>query len=561
MTALQTKTQFPDPAESPWENPSNGLTYEWNGWGWDIVTPEDPADPDKEESPAGSAFTFTFSVCKEADFSDDGSIFFELSHQKDDFSLPLQTANLIKYGAKDINGSTTPLIKDGWDLHIYAEDVSSNDRGGATLGWRTASTAKDEDRTAIGIVQDSINSSITKIEEGSLVQLIFTPKSAEDSLKPEGLRYRYKAVNYGDYADKAGTIGIGTGPDDGDLDVASLIALSAINFEAPDLAGSSSPGFSENEHEIFICALDKDTGAEGTFRVELKDGGQRGYRKGFVNATSWYSTGKNINIELGSEIELIFAPIPKAALEDSGVEVHEGLPDEPYEEGDLYFDTTDDELTLYIYVGDDWVPAAPPVSLDGIQNDVFSLQEAANDVKRQLAYQTIEAQKADTKILDLEEGVADLNKKVDAIEVPEVENLDALKKRISSLESRLNLYEKYERAPATVAWKWKGKQSSTSGFEMRWDNSKFLYISHTPWVGTCRKLDHGKWNEGQAHDINGGLMSFWVYRDELWHQTAIFHIKKYRLNYNGWFQFEYSWWTGQEPETDEATYVSMSGMF
>ena len=270
MTQAPTKTTFPDSSQSPWENPDNGLTYEWNGWGWDIAASDDPADPDEP--------------------------------------------------------------------------------------------------------------------------------------KPEGLRYRYKAVNYGDFADEAGTIGIGTGPDDGDVDVAPLIALSALNFSAPDLAGSTSPGFSENEHELFICGLDKDTGAEGTFRVELKDGGQRGHRKGFVNANSWYSTPNAINIEVGSEIELIFAPIAKKALEDSGVEVHEGLPDGPYEEGDLYFDTTDDELTLYIYVGSDWVPAAPPVSLDGIQNDIFSLQEVANDVKRQLAYQTVEAQKADTKILDLEEG-------------------------------------------------------------------------------------------------------------------------------------------------------------
>ena len=425
MTALRTKTQFPDPAESPWENPDNGLTYEWNGWGWDIVTPEDPADPDEDEPPAGSAFTFTFSVCKEADFSDDGSIFFELSNLKDDFSVPLQTANKIKYGAKDINGSTTPLIKDDWDLHIYAEDVSSSDRGGVTLGWRTAQGVKDEDRTTIGIVQDSINSSLTKIEEGSLVQLIFTPKSAEDV----------------------------------------------------------------------------------------------------------------------------------------GVEISEGLPAEPWQEGDLYFDVTEDELTLYVYLGDDWAPAAPPVSLDGIQNDIFSLQEVANDVRKQLAYHTIEAQKADGKILDLENSVADLNKKVDAIEVPEVESLDALKQRISALEGRLNLYEKYEKAPATVAWKWQGKKSSTSAYEIRWDNSKFLYVSHTPWIGTCRKLDHGKWSEGSAHDINGGLMSLWVYRDERWYQTMILHIRKYRINFNGWFQFEYTWWTGKEPESDEPTYVSMSGMF
>jgi hypothetical protein len=417
MTQTPTKTQFPDSSQSPWENPDNGLIYEWNGWGWDIVTPDEP-----EEPASGSAFTFSFEVCKEADFAGaEGKIFLELSSQKDDFSLPLQTCNLFRYSEKDVNGSTTPLLSEGWNVHLYAEDTSNNERGGATLGWRSVQT---NDRETYGTVDNSINQSITRIDEGSIIQLIFTPSS-----------------------------------------------------------------------------------------------------------------------------------------DSTAVEISEGLPSRPWQEGDLYFDVTEDELTLYLYTGDDWVPAAPPVSLDGIESDITSLQEVASDVKKQLAYHTAEAQKADLKILDLEEGVADLTKKVDAIEVPEVEDLASLKKRISDLESKLSNYEKYEKAPAVVAWKWKGKASETYSKDMRWDNSKFLYISHVPAVGDCIKLDHKKWNEGTAHNINGGLLSFWVYRNSKWYQTAIFHICKYRLNYGGWFQFEYTWWTGQEPDADEVTYVSMSGMF
>ena len=79
-----------------------------------------------------------------------------------------------------------------------------------------------------------------------------------------------------------------------------------------------------------------------------------------------------------------------------------------FEEGALWFCTADDDLTLYVYLGDGadqgWVPAAPPVSLDGIESNITLLQEANDDVKRQLAYQTIEAQKSDLKILDLEES-------------------------------------------------------------------------------------------------------------------------------------------------------------
>ena len=41
------ETGFPDPSESPFEHP-NGNIYEWNGWAWDIVSPEpgEKVDPD-----------------------------------------------------------------------------------------------------------------------------------------------------------------------------------------------------------------------------------------------------------------------------------------------------------------------------------------------------------------------------------------------------------------------------------------------------------------------------------------------------------------------------------
>ena len=558
MTAAPVKTDFPDSSQSPWTNPDNGLTYEWNGWGWDLVIEEVP-ETDKEP-PSGSAFTFTFAVCLSSDFdSANGQILLGLGGVTDDFSLPLQTLQSFQWTEKDINGFTTPEWRDDWDVHIYAEDASAQERGGVTLGWRSASS---NGRSTAGICEDNVNSSITILEEGALVQLVFTPKGVEPEGRLSPLRYRYKAVAYDDFTDRDGTIGIGIGAEDGSdgLTHEVLIALSAINWPEADLAGNVAPGFSD-EHEILICAADKDTGKEGTYRVLLKEGGQRGHRQGFVKTDTWYTDFNSPKIKLGSDIELIFIPVAKAALEDNRVQINEGVPGEPWEQGDLYFDVKEDELTLYIYVGDDWAPAAPPVSLDGIYSDIYSLQEVANDVKKQLAYQTIEAQKADTKILELEEDVASLDKRIEEIEIPEVENLDSLKKRIHDLETKLLWYEKYEKAPAVVAWRWQGKAASTQSTQMRWDDSKFLYVSHTPSVGNCRKLAHDKWNEKQAHDFGGGLMSFWVYRDQKWYQTMILHIKKYRVNYNGWFQFEYSYRHGEEPNDNEQTYVSMSGMF
>ena len=63
-------------------------------------------------------------------------------------------------------------------------------------------------------------------------------------------------------------------------------------------------------------------------------------------------------------------------------------PPDPAKIGDLWYDTKPDELTLYLYTGAEWVPAAPPVSLDGInatidaalivQNDLLNEQEVQN---------------------------------------------------------------------------------------------------------------------------------------------------------------------------------------
>ena len=49
------------------------------------------------------------------------------------------------------------------------------------------------------------------------------------------------------------------------------------------------------------------------------------------------------------------------------VELSETPPSNP-DDGDLWFDTSPDELTLFVYSEDSsaWIPAAPPVSLDGI---------------------------------------------------------------------------------------------------------------------------------------------------------------------------------------------------
>lgn len=65
-------------------------------------------------------------------------------------------------------------------------------------------------------------------------------------------------------------------------------------------------------------------------------------------------------------------------LTDSKVQISDNPPS-PALEGDLWWNSDDDELTLYVYYDSNWVPAAPPVSLDGINTTIataLEIQEA-----------------------------------------------------------------------------------------------------------------------------------------------------------------------------------------
>ena len=55
-------------------------------------------------------------------------------------------------------------------------------------------------------------------------------------------------------------------------------------------------------------------------------------------------------------------------------------PPDPAKIGDLWYDSKPDELTLYLYTGAEWVPAAPPVSLDGINATIDAALIVQNDL-------------------------------------------------------------------------------------------------------------------------------------------------------------------------------------
>lgn len=69
----------------------------------------------------------------------------------------------------------------------------------------------------------------------------------------------------------------------------------------------------------------------------------------------------------------------------------EGPPDPAdSKEGYLYFDTSEDDGTLYVFYSGQWVPAAPPVSTEGLENNVSLLNEAVQGLQATASSHTLQ---------------------------------------------------------------------------------------------------------------------------------------------------------------------------
>ena len=82
---------------------------------------------------------------------------------------------------------------------------------------------------------------------------------------------------------------------------------------------------------------------------------------------------------------------------------------EPKCTGHLWFDNSDDQLTLYLYNGEFWIPAAPPVSLEGINATI----DAALIVQNDLLARVESGEIIQTGVLD---DLTTLQHKVEALE-------------------------------------------------------------------------------------------------------------------------------------------------
>ena len=94
---------------------------------------------------------------------------------------------------------------------------------------------------------------------------------------------------------------------------------------------------------------------------------------GMISPESGMAVQSNINAFFVRALEELEVNIP--------VVIDENRPQVGVYQGMLWFDSSEDDYTLYLYDGNEWVPAAPPVSLEGIEQSISGLASAIDELK------------------------------------------------------------------------------------------------------------------------------------------------------------------------------------
>ena len=124
--------------------------------------------------------------------------------------------------------------------------------------------------------------------------------------------------------------------------------------------------------------------------------------------------------------------------------------------GDLYFDTSEDDGTLYILYNGQWVPAAPPVSTQGIEDNVELLNQAVQGLQSTASSHTLQIADAQsiqyglaqltgqtsTDVGALKESQSEQDTQIEALETSQGEQdtkLDLLQVQIDQLAPTLSV--------------------------------------------------------------------------------------------------------------------------
>ena len=161
---------------------------------------------------------------------------------------------------------------------------------------------------------------------------------------------------------------------------------------------------------------------------------------GMISPESGMGFQSNINAFFVKALEELEVNIPVVIDEDRPqVGVYQGM---------LWFDTSEEDYTLYIYDGVQWVPAAPPVSLEGIEQSIYHISEKLSVVETGIVGARldiagnageIESVKTRAEALETSQGEQDL--KIEALETSQAvqdNQIIELEEEIESLAPSLD---------------------------------------------------------------------------------------------------------------------------
>ena len=116
-----------------------------------------------------------------------------------------------------------------------------------------------------------------------------------------------------------------------------------------------------------------------------------------------------------------------AVSSQGGAILSDTAPVGDFEEGAFWFCTAEDDLTLYVYLGDGsgqgWIPAAPPVSLEGIESSIANVDAELMKVNANIA---MNKRDIDEAILDAREDQERQDGELEAIKKEQEEQNEAI---------------------------------------------------------------------------------------------------------------------------------------
>ena len=120
--------------------------------------------------------------------------------------------------------------------------------------------------------------------------------------------------------------------------------------------------------------------------------------------------------------------------------------------GELWYCTDEKYLTLFVYTGTTWAAAAPPVSLDGIESNVFELQENVQYIQKNMTP------------FEAHQELYGKHEVLEATQAEQDEKLNELGSSTSNNSDRLDeIDEKFEELDRTLAvGKWRFLSTSSS---------------------------------------------------------------------------------------------------